>query len=503
MRARRAPFDAVLAARLRALGDEREQAAAARAWPAVRAAHATREPLDGALPRARAQAGGAGDGWRGGRADGGARDGRRDGRASTRARRWLIALLVALGGGALALGPAGAKVADWIGRTFDPPAGRELPAPGRLLVSDPTGAWIVQRDLSARWLGAWSTATWSPRGRFVLATRRDLLAALDLRGQVRWTLTRPRVSHAVWSRGDGYRIAYRSRAQLRIVAGDGTGDRPLVARTAAVTPAWRPGPQHEHVLAYATPRGGVVVRDVDADASWEGPTPQPEGRLPSGAPPPALAVPVRRGPSVRALAWAGRNRLLVLRRGRLDLLALDGRRLATARPQWRGSFLGEQLAVAAGGRVAAFAAFDRIRGESELRTVRLDRLPPRGAAPARSGSSAPAGSGSSAPARSGSSAPAGSGSSARGAGAAAYDRPARLRTRVRFAGAGGFGAVAISPDGRWVGAWWPAGDRWVFARTTGPRRVTAIGDVRRRLDPGARARATAAGEPTGFSGWAP
>jgi len=469
---RRRHHDAALAERLRTLDDEREQAAAARAWTAVRAAHAAREPLAD-LPAV-------------------TRTARRP--APRRALRWLVALVVALGGAALALGPAGAKVGDWIGRTFDPPAGRELPAPGRLLVSDPSGAWIVRRDRSARWLGAWSTASWSPRGLFVLATRRDVLAALDPRGQVRWTLTRPHISHAVWSRGDGYRVAYRSRAQLRIVAGDGSGDRALVARTAPVTPAWRPGPEHEHLLAYATPRGGVAVRDVDAVARWTGAVPQPAGWLPSGAPPPALAVPVRDGSPVRALAWAGRDRLLVLRRDRLDLLALDGRRLATARPGWRGAFLGTNLAVADDGRVAAFLAFDRTRGESELRTVRLDARTPS-TTPDRSAGSAGTAAAEGAAGEAGAAADAGA--------QPPPDHPARLRTTVRFAGPGGFGAVAISPDGGWAGAWWPAGDRWVFARTTGPRRVTAIGNVRRRLDPGARARAAAAGSTTGLSGWAP
>lgn len=454
---RRRDHDAALADRLRTLEDEREQAAAARAWSAVRAAYVAREPL-GDMPPAEDATPPPAPPQRGPRVVGARR---RAGALSRGARRpalggrlrWLLALVVALGGAALVLGPAGAKVGDWIGRTFDPPAGRELPAPGRLLVSDPSGAWIVQRDLSTRWLGAWSSASWSPRGLYVLATRRDVLAALDPQGQVRWTLTLPRVSHAVWSGGDGYRVAYRSRAQLRIVAGDGSGDRALVARTAPVTPAWRPGPAHEHVLAYATPRGGVVVRDADEIARWEGPTPQPAGWLPSGAPARALAVPVRRGRAVRALAWAGRDRLLVLLRDRLDLLALDGRRLATARPRWRGAFLGENLAVAENGRIAAFVAFDHVRGESELRTVRLDG--------------------------------------------------GRLRTSLRFAGPGGFGDAAISPDGRWTGTWWPAGDRWVFARTTGPHRVTAIGNVRRRLDPGARARATAVGSTAGLGGWAP
>jgi hypothetical protein len=466
---------------MRAIGVERAGDAEARAWAVVGAAHAELEAEAGAGPRdtlagrgravagrgrAAAGCGGAAAGRGGAAAGCGGAAAGRGGAAAGRggaaiwvrrhARRWLAVVLVALVGGALALGPAGAKVGDWLGRTFAPPAGRELPADGRMLVSDSTGAWIVRRDLSTRWLGAWATVSWSPRGLFVLATRRNLLAALDPQGQVRWTLARPHVSHAVWSRGDGYRVAYRSGSQLRIVAGDGSGDRALAHATMPVTPAWRPGPPSRHVLAYATRGGGVVVRDVDADAA--GTRPAPGAAAAAGSPPARqrprpLAVPVRRGAPVRALAWAGPDRLLVVRREAVELRGLDGRRLTRIATPYGGRYTG--LAVAPDGRRAALVRLDRTRGESELWTVRLDRP--------------------------------------------------RARMRLRFAGAGGFGAVSISPDGRWAAVAWPAGDRWVFATTTGARRLTAIGSLRRRLDPGARARATgpAVGESFGVTGWAP
>src|SRR5947207_1514288 len=66
----------------------------------------------------------------------------------------------------------------------------------------------------------------------------------------------------MWSY-EGYRIAYLSGPSLRIVNGDGTGDR-LVARRVAVSPvpalAWRPA---THQLAYVNARGQLVLLDAD------------------------------------------------------------------------------------------------------------------------------------------------------------------------------------------------------------------------------------------------
>ncbi len=76
-----------------------------------------------------------------------------------------------------------------------------------------------------------------------------------------WTLARPAVSDPRWYPPTGYRVAYLSGDDLRVVAGDGTGDRLLAAGIAHVAPAWRPG--YPYQLAYLTGRHRVVVRDAD------------------------------------------------------------------------------------------------------------------------------------------------------------------------------------------------------------------------------------------------
>ena len=115
------------------------------------------------------------------------------------------------------------------------PALFSLPAEGRVLVSAPSGAWIVSADGSRRKLGDYDEATWSPRGLFVGVSKRHQLAAVTPKGDVRWTLSRPRVHDASWA-PSGFRVAYLSGSNLRLVAGDGTGDRRVDAAL-AVAPA--------------------------------------------------------------------------------------------------------------------------------------------------------------------------------------------------------------------------------------------------------------------------
>jgi hypothetical protein len=94
------------------------------------------------------------------------------------------------------------------------------------------------------------------------------------------------------------RIAYLSGGTLRVVAGDGTGDR-AIGPAAPVAPAWRPGAAF--TLAYAGPRGRVHV----------------SGRFRTAG----GARPLR-------LAWSSDGaRLLVLRRRTLDVYDAQGRRL--------------------------------------------------------------------------------------------------------------------------------------------------------------------------------
>ena len=139
-----------------------------------------------------------------------------------------------------------------------------LPADGRLLVASDAGVWVVQPDGSKRLLGEYREASWSPFGRFVVVAGHDELAALERNGDVRWTLPRPRVRSPRWAGTEvDTRIAYVSRAQPRVVAGDGTGDGPVCAMSThrRVAPAWTPG--SGFVIAVAAPSGAVNVVDLE------------------------------------------------------------------------------------------------------------------------------------------------------------------------------------------------------------------------------------------------
>lgn len=221
-----------------------------------------------------------------------------------------IAVGVALAATAVALAaasPPGMAVVDHVreavGVERATPALFSLPAPGRLLVASDAGIWVVAANGEKRLLSGYREASWSPFGRFLVATRPDELAALEPSGDVRWTLARRGVSSPRWggSRTDT-RIAYLSRGRLRVVAGDGRGDR-LVAPASHVAPAWRPGAGH--VLTYVDLSNRVVTRDLVTDrvlwrASGQG--------------------------AAAALEWtADGRRLLVRRGGRIDVLSREGR----------------------------------------------------------------------------------------------------------------------------------------------------------------------------------
>jgi hypothetical protein len=67
--------------------------------------------------------------------------------------------------------------------------------------------------------------------------------------------------------------------------------------------------------------------------------------------------------------------------------------------------------------------------------------------------------------------------------AVAFVRPTRdgselvVRGRSRFHGTGTFGAVAWSPDGRWLALAWPDADQLVFVSSAGPRRIEAASNL--------------------------
>ncbi len=156
------------------------------------------------------------------------------------------------------------ELRDAVGVETTPPL--KLPADGKLLVvsAERGGVWIVRRDGSRRRLGAYEDATWSPFGRYVVATTRSRLVALDDDGRERWSLAARRPSWPRWggSRTDT-RIAYVAGSTLHVVAGTGRGDRTL-AQGVNTPPAWRPGAGH--VLAYAQPG---ALRVVDAETGRE------------------------------------------------------------------------------------------------------------------------------------------------------------------------------------------------------------------------------------------
>jgi hypothetical protein len=209
---------------------------------------------------------------------------------------------------ALAFTAPGSAVADWVrdhivgkpGARKSAPALTHLPGGGRLLVGSRAGVWVVQADGSRRLLRGYAGATWSPRGLFIAAWRRHELFALEPAGAVRWSLARGgRVRAADWS-PDGFRVAYLAGRSLRVVAGDGSGDRLLRRKVQAVAPAWKP--RAPHFLAFA-PRAGVLdVVETDLRAlAWRR----------------SIAEPAR------SLAWSADGGLLAVA-GRSGVTVLDG-----------------------------------------------------------------------------------------------------------------------------------------------------------------------------------
>jgi hypothetical protein len=146
------------------------------------------------------------------------------------------------------------------------PALFSLPtARSRLLVNSAEGAWVVQSDGSKRLLDGYRDASWSPHGLYLTAIHGHELRALEPDGDVHWSVGRAGLASPRWSsEGTGdERVAYLARATLRVIGGDGRGDRALARRIGRVAPAWRP---RTHVLAYVDGTGRVVVRNADTSA---------------------------------------------------------------------------------------------------------------------------------------------------------------------------------------------------------------------------------------------
>lgn len=130
-----------------------------------------------------------------------------------------VAIVAALAAAALALAassPPGMAVVDRVrevvGVERAAPALFSLPAPGRLLVASDPGVWVVEADGKKRLLAGYRDASWSPFGRFIVATRDNELAALEPDGDVRWTLARPGVRDARWGAPTSTRASPTCRA---------------------------------------------------------------------------------------------------------------------------------------------------------------------------------------------------------------------------------------------------------------------------------------------------
>jgi len=229
----------------------REQEAGDRSWNVVRSAWEARTPL----PRPR------------------------------RSRLPLVAIAAAVAVVAAALSPPGLAVLGSIsdavrGERNAKPALFSLPSPGKLLVVSERGVWTAAADGSRRFLGPYRDAAWSPHGLYVAVSGRTEISAVDPKGNVRWSLSRPDVSFPNWggSRTDT-RIAYLTTSRLHVVAGDGTDDvdaggLPAAAR---ISPAWRPG--LPFVVAYADTRGRVYAYEPQTGALRWRSAPLPDPRF--------------------------------------------------------------------------------------------------------------------------------------------------------------------------------------------------------------------------------
>jgi hypothetical protein len=352
--------------------------------------------------------------------------------------------------GAVALTPAGARVGDWIGSAIDPSPSRSaavLPAPGDLLISGPNGSWIVRHDLRATNLADAAEADWSARGNYVALSASSGLVVKDTSGAVRWTVNRPHVANIAWAPGDGYRVAYRSGWQLRVVNGDGTGDRLIDRLAAFVTPAWRPGPLGEYELAYVGPGGQVIVRDIDSP--WRSAS---------------RRLLTRSRARVEALAWAGPDRLLVQRAGALLLIDAHGHVLASQPKPTRGRFTALTASP-----VSGTAAFVQTGGAGRASVVWSVRLR------AEQAPRSPAGA----------------------TNRAAVPRLLAAGAQITFAGKATIHSLAFSPDGRWLAFTWPQADQLLFQRIRGRPRLLTVGSVKHRLAHDGNPAAS------GVVGWAP
>ncbi len=268
-------------------------------------------------------------------------------------RHLVAALVVALGAVVAAvLSPPGRavfhQVREAVGVQHAAPALFSLPTRGRLLVVSAAhgGVWLVHDNGLKRRLGSYDDAQWSPHGRFLVATNASSLVALDPRGDVRWSLIRREPRSPRWEGTlTDTRIAYISASGLRVVAGDGTGDKLIDRRAKDAPPAWDTA--KAHTLAYES-SGTVVLRNTDTGRiDWRAPI----GVVPSG------------------LEWSDDGHYLAVVSGQ-RIVVLDARGHVRRTVSMLGASLTEGAFAPGSHR---FAVVVRSGSRSEVRVVDVDR----------------------------------------------------------------------------------------------------------------------------------
>lgn len=272
-----------------------------------------------------------------------------------RDRRRVVAVALAVAVVAAALSPPGLAVLDSLrhvvrGEENAKPALFSLPARGRLLVNSEQGAWVVQRDGSKRLLAGYRDASWSPRGLFLAAVYGQELRALEPDGDVHWSVARPKLELPRWSNAGGgdERIAYLAGGALRVVGGNGRGDRLLTRAVGSRASAWEPG---SHALAYVHAAGSVAVRNVDR------------------ARPTTF---IRTGLSPRQLAWTPDRRLVAVG---AHAIGVFGRRGPQLRRIDTGAGTIAAASVSPDGKTIAF--IETRRGTSVLEVTGVEAGPTR------------------------------------------------------------------------------------------------------------------------------
>ncbi len=332
-----------------------------------------------------------------------------------RTRDWRPIVVVAFGVALLAaaLSPPGNAV---LGSLRDAVRGEDhlvsLPTRGSILVNAQGGAWVVKRDGSKRFLSGYSDAAWSPHGLYLAAARHNDLVALEPNGRVHWKIAHARpIGGPQWSY-EGYRIAYYSGRELRVVNGDGTGDRLLVRNAVGAglpALAWRPG---THELAFKNAHNDLMLLDVDTNqVLWR-----------------------RHTTGIEKLTWSDDGRRLLVATTPPRILDAVGRTIAVLPNP-------SVLPAAFAPKSHALALVTNTVGQSAISIY----------------------------------------SGAR------YDHH-----RFVFSGAGNFGGIAWSPDGRWLLIDWQTADQWVFIRSAAVRRID-VRNIGNTFDSGPEHHATLAG----------